>query len=52
MSDPEDNVTVEIKVAGEVVDTASRRPVPAYGTQAWSDFMREIEGKIKQATGQ
>lgn len=52
MTDPEDNVTVEIKVGGEVVDTATRRPVPDYGTPAWDNFMREIEAKIKTATGQ
>lgn len=53
LSDPEDNVTVDIKDnTGTVVATATRRPVPDYGTPAWDEFMREIEGKIKDATGQ
>lgn len=53
MSNPEDNVTVEIKDnTGTVVETVTRRPVPDYGTPAWDEFMREIEGKVKSATGQ
>lgn len=52
MSDPEDTISVDIKVGGVVVDTASRRPAPEFGSPEWDEFMREIEGKIKDATGQ
>lgn len=52
MTDPEDTISVDIKVSGEVVDTATRRPIPDFDTPAWDEFMREIEGKIKNATGQ
>lgn len=52
MSNPEDEVTVDIKVGGEVVATVSRRPVPDFGTPEWDAFLREVEGAIKDATGQ
>lgn len=54
MSDPRDNVTVEIKVGTPPVlaDTVTRRPVPEYGTEAWDEMMREISAKTKAATGQ
>lgn len=54
MTDPESNVTIEIKVGIPPVtaDTVTRRPFPEYGTEDWDDFMREISAKTKSATGQ
>lgn len=53
MSDPEDNVSIDIKDnTGTVVETVTRRPVPTYGTPAWDDMMREVSAKTKTVTGQ
>lgn len=54
MTDPDDNVTIEIKVGDPpvTVDTVTRRPVPVFGTEGWNDMIREVSAKTKAATGQ
>lgn len=52
MTDPNSTVSVQITVNGVEDGTVTARPIPDYGTPEWDEFIREIEGKIKEATGQ
>jgi hypothetical protein len=52
MSDPNSTVSVQIVVNGEPDGTATARPIPEFGSPEWDAFIRDIEGKIKTATGQ